>query len=223
MASEPTIPELVREAIENRLLDLHTALPGRIESYDAAKQTAEVKPLVKRAAPKSDGGVVLEDLPVCPNVPVCWPGGGGYAIHLPLAAGDTVWLIFSEGATGQVRETGEVSPPGDLRRHSLGYAFAIPARFVSSEVIDDAPSSEAVMVVGAGGSFRVSEAGMGSAAQPVVTADALLTVLGAAVTAAVAAGVPMDGGKAAFGAFGNSLSSAGKGAISSSKLKAQVP
>jgi hypothetical protein len=151
--------ELIGQAMEDRLLDVHTALPAIVKSYDAETQTVSAEPAVQRAGHASDGGTVHVTLPVCQFVPVCWPNGGGYYLHFPITAGDSVMLIFSEAAWAQYRESGALSPPGDLRRHSLGYACAIPMNPVTSRKFTDAPPNEGVLIVGPGGSLRVSTAG----------------------------------------------------------------
>ncbi len=223
MSLEPTWQEIISEAIDSRLLELHTAIPGKVVSYDADTQTAEVTPVVQRAEPREDGGNTLTPLPSIPNVPVQWPRGGGYALHFPLAADDHVLLVFSEAAIGHWRASGELAPPGDLRRHSLGYPVAIPGISPESAPIDGTSSSEGRLIVGAGGAIAVGDAAGVAAAQPVVTADALLTLLTSACSAAGAAAVAVGGSGAAacFTAFIGVFSSANL--FSSSKLKAQFP
>jgi hypothetical protein len=158
MPLEPTWQEVIAEAIESRLLELHTAIPGKVISYDAAKQTAEVLPVVQRADPNEEGGRTLTRLPVIPNVPVQWPRGGTYALHLPLAKDDHVLLVFSESAIGHWRASGEVAPPGDLRRCSIGYPIAIPGIAPDAvPIADPGTSGEAVLTVGAG-VFRIGGA-----------------------------------------------------------------
>jgi hypothetical protein len=220
---EPSQVEVLREALRSFALDVHTSIPGRVERYDAAKQVADVLPMIRRAVPKADGSYTYETLPVLPSVPVAWTRGGGYYMHFPLAPGDFVWLNFSEVGTAHWRETGDVSPPGDLTRHSLSYPVAHPVVAPVADAFADAPSGEAVLVVPPGGSLRVSQEGAGGTAQPVMTADAFLTVLQAACTAAGAATVAVGAGGAgaAFTAFIGAFANAGL--ISSSKLKAQFP
>lgn len=113
--------ELLGDVLASALLDVHTALPGIVKSYDAATLTAKVQPAVKRIL---DGE--LETLPLIPNVPVAWPAAGGFLFHLPLEAGDTVMLVFSEAAWAEFRSTGQVSAPKDSMRHSLSYPIALP-------------------------------------------------------------------------------------------------
>lgn len=115
------LAELLGDSLGSALLDVHTALPAIVKSYDATKQTCDATPAVKRAIDEE-----FETLPVIPNVPVAWPAGGGYLLHFPLTAGDTVMLVFSEVAWSKFRGTGVVSEPDDLRRHSLSYPIAFP-------------------------------------------------------------------------------------------------
>lgn len=218
MAENPNLAELIADAITSRLLDVHVAMPGRVKSYDRETQTAEVIPVIKNAAPMRDGSTELEELPVLPNVPVKWPRGGGYYMHFPLAPGDHVLLIFCEAAIAQWRETGEVSPPGDLRRHSLSYPYAVPGVAPDAEAFSDAPESEALMAVGSGGSLRVSEPGMGSASEFVVLTEKLMTALSGAADAAVAGVTPNDGGAKAFGVFKSTIQGSD---FASTVLKAQ--
>jgi hypothetical protein len=126
--AEPTDAEVIRTAIDSRLLSLHTSMPGVVVAYNPALQTADVQPVIERAVPTSDGDIEHERLPVIHNVPVEWPGGGGYAMVFPILPGDFVWLIFSEVATAKWRATGQISEPGDLRRHDLSYAMALWSR-----------------------------------------------------------------------------------------------
>lgn len=156
MSLEPTWAELLEEAIESRLLELHTAIPGKVVSYDKATQTAEVLPVVLRAEPKEDGGNTLTRLPSIPNVPVQWPRGDGFAIHFKLKPGDHVLLVFSEAAIGHWRASGEMAPPGDLRRHSLGYPIAIPGAAPDAGKLTDIPGdNEAVLEIPDGKVFRM--------------------------------------------------------------------
>lgn len=125
MPVEPTFAEVITGAIESRLLDLHTCLPGKVVTFDPIGQSVDVQPMVKRAINSYDGELVHEELPIVHNVPIAFPGGGGYVMRFPVTAGDHVWLMFSEAAMSQWRTTGQISEPVDLRRHDLSYACAM--------------------------------------------------------------------------------------------------
>jgi hypothetical protein len=146
-----TIEQLLDLVMTSRLRELHTALPCRVESYNASKQTADVLPMIKRQVPDGDGGYTLEDLPVLPNVPVAFPrGGGGFFMSFPLQKGDFVFVVFSERAIGAWRQKGQATTPGDLRMHSLAGAVALPCLYPSDDALDDAHASN--MVLGKDGS-----------------------------------------------------------------------
>lgn len=125
MPIEPTFAEVITGAIDSKLLDLHTCMPGKVVSFDDLGQSVNVQPVIKRAIHSYDGELTHEELPIIHNVPIAFPGGGGYVMRFPVTAGDHVWLMFSEAAMSQWRTTGQISEPGDLRRHDLSYACAL--------------------------------------------------------------------------------------------------
>lgn len=145
----PTLEDVIDEAVCTRLRDLHTAIPGRVVSYDATKQTADVQPLVRYEIPDADGAPTYEELPVLPNVPVLWPRSGSWFLAMPLAEGDTVQLLFNERAIGHWRAgDGEVTHPGDLRLHDLSHAVAIPGLYPTRRALTHAPPSAGDLVFG---------------------------------------------------------------------------
>jgi len=48
MTESPTLAKLLQYAIEGRLLEVHTALIAKVESYDAEKQVVDVSPAMYR-------------------------------------------------------------------------------------------------------------------------------------------------------------------------------
>lgn len=215
MPLEPTWQEIISEAIESRLLELHTAIPGKVISYDKTTQTAEVAPVVQRAEPREDGGNTLTPLPSIPNVPVGWHRGGGAGLSMPLAAGDHVLLIFNEAAIGHWRASGELAPPGDLRRHSLGYPYAIPCGNPDSRVLDDAADSGEVVLTVGDNVFRV-----GAPSADFVALSAKVDANFKAITDMFSSWTPApnDGG-AALKALASGLSAISP--VAATKLKAQ--
>ena len=83
------LPFVVRQMVRDIV---HTGMPGKVISYEAAKKRAVVQPSLRTRY--TDG--TLEEKPPILNVPVCWLSAGGMLIHAPLEAGDPVWLMFSE-------------------------------------------------------------------------------------------------------------------------------
>jgi hypothetical protein len=146
------------EALQDRL---HTALPGRVERYDAAKQLADVAPQIKRALSREDGSLVYETHPTIRAVPVVHPRWGSWFVHAPLAAGDTVLLLCCEGDLAQWRQTGQVSAPLDVRRHHLAHAVAIPGLFPRGKELASSSVPSDAMLIGkdAGAVIRIKSNG----------------------------------------------------------------
>ena len=137
----PTQADVLREVIEDRLRAVHTALPAEVVEWDATTQTVSARPTVWGATPDQDGRYVDEPLPTIFDVPVMFPRSGGGYITFPIAAGDTVLLVFAERSIGQWRYTGRDGSPGDQRTHTLSGAVAIPGLFPRSGAL---PSSAIV-------------------------------------------------------------------------------
>lgn len=176
MPVDPTFPQLIRAAIAGKLLDVHTAIPGRVEKYDGSKQVADVVPVVRGVIETVDGEPVLEDIPVIQNVPVCWPRGGGYSLQFPLNQGDHGLLVFSEAAIAQWRATGEISEPGDLRRHDLSYPIFFPGIAPDSGAL---PSCGSAAVLDGPTLIRLGGIGAQAVALAPLVAAALQTLKGA--------------------------------------------
>jgi hypothetical protein len=136
----PPLPDYVRQAVENALRDLHVSLPGQIESYDVATQTAKVKPLVQERASSDD---VVLDLPVLEEVPVVFPRAGGVSLTFGVKKGDQCLLVFSERSLDQWLANGGVVDPLDSRHHHLTDAVALMGLHDSKSAIGAAASSGA--------------------------------------------------------------------------------
>lgn len=193
MPENITLAQVIRAAQNALKAGLHTSLPGVVKSYDAQKKTADIQPVIKVPVydPETGEPGEAETLPVIPNVPVSMPRGGGFHLSFPLEAGDHVTLVFSESATGQWRTSGEVSEPGDVRRHSLGYPTAFPGAHPDADVLtDDAnPLFSGKLVIGKDGdptsSVRIGGGSVecgGALPLPLAMGPAAVTLAGALAT-----------------------------------------
>lgn len=124
-----------RAAIEARLLDLHTAIPGVISSFNSQAQTAKVQPAIKRIW-REQGAL---DLPECLDVPVQFPGAGQFALCFPVAAGDDCLLVFAERCIDQWYKLGGTQLPGEWRIHDLSDGFALMGFRSSPSRLDAEP------------------------------------------------------------------------------------
>ena len=114
------IENLVQEAIE----EVHTAMPGLIESVDYENGTADVRPVLKKHL---RSGEVIE-YPLITEVPIVFPQGAGQDsfIVFPVRKGDGCLLIVSENALDcwQFGMETEMDLPFDLSN-----AVCIPGLF----------------------------------------------------------------------------------------------
>lgn len=89
------LQELVQE-IENVarsvVNEIHTAIPGKIVSFDVNKACATVEPIGTFI---TDDGVEL-DYPFITGVPIVMPASNGCGIFYPIKSGDSCLLIISE-------------------------------------------------------------------------------------------------------------------------------
>jgi len=107
--------------IDSELRNVNVAIPGKVESYDFAKGTVDVLPLIKRARVDHDGDRVVTPLPVIPGVHVVFSG-----MTFPIERGDTVLLVFSQASLDKWGVNGRLVDPEDDRHHDITDAFAIP-------------------------------------------------------------------------------------------------
>lgn len=144
MTQIPTFAQLIKHAIESRLLDVHTALIAKVESYDAAKQQVDVAPMLKRSLETIDGEWVSEQLPVLCDVPVLFPRSGGFFISFPIQQGDFVQLLFNETDIEAWLENKEPTIVHN-QRFTLQGAVALPGIFPEALALTGAHQSNLVV------------------------------------------------------------------------------
>lgn len=143
-ARTPELADIIRQAIEDRLAEVHVMLPGRIDSYDASLQKADVEPLIRRLQ-KTVDGEIKEDLPVIPGVPVVFPRAGGFKITMPVQEGDRCMLVFCErsietyqtgtGRRGDNSALIRQSDPDTFEMHNLSDPVAIMGWYNDAEAL----------------------------------------------------------------------------------------
>lgn len=132
MQKSPDLKDVIQDHIQDALINLRVSQPGRIESYDSAKGTVEVTPLLRVPQFEQDGSVTWVGLPRLSSIPVVYMHAGGRRIKSPIQVGDIVLLIWCDfniddwkAGAGADNSIGLVTPkyfPG----HALPDAIAIP-------------------------------------------------------------------------------------------------
>lgn len=117
--------EQQKAAIENEMAQLRVAMPGIIESFDPATQTASVQPAIMEDVKIGNDDTKAESIPVLSQVPVQFPRGGGYSMTFPVKKGDECLLIFGDSCIDGWWQSGGVQQQMETRRHDLSDAMAI--------------------------------------------------------------------------------------------------
>jgi hypothetical protein len=68
---------------------VHTSMPAVVVRYDPAHRLVDVQPLIEEAFLDEDDERQTAPFPVCANVPINWPGAGGYVLTFPISDGKT--------------------------------------------------------------------------------------------------------------------------------------
>lgn len=152
----PNLAQLLVSAMETRLDALHTAIPCKVEAYDASTQTASVKPQIKNPIKTEKGEVVYEEFPVLPNLPVAFPRGGGFNLQFPIAKGDFGMVIFSERSIDEWRQSGDLTEPSNTTKHPLQGAMFFPMGYPDVSKLADGDDTNMSLGRDGGANIKVT-------------------------------------------------------------------
>lgn len=116
--------EQLRIAADGHQSQIWTAIPGIIQSFDAAKLTCSVQPAISGKVTNPDGSIIEQKMPMLLDCPVVFPGGGGCTLTFPIAAGDECLVVFSSRCIDSWWAYGGVQGQAEHRMHDLSDGFA---------------------------------------------------------------------------------------------------
>ena len=154
LAQSPNeVKTIIKGWMDSRVSKIHTAMPGRVVSYDPSTNRASVQP---NGDYKSEDGRNIQ-YPIIHNVPIQFPmGQGGTAgITFPINAGDGCLLVFSETQNDDFLG-GNKGDSEDSRRHSLNDAIAIPGVYAGAAPSNVSHPGDVCVFIG-GTMLRISE------------------------------------------------------------------
>ena len=102
--------------------DVHTCLPGIVESYTGTTRRAKIIPAIQLLL--TDESKVTRS-PIV-DVPVVFPSGGGFTLLFPLKKDDSVLLVFSQRGLTDFKKSFKEASPEPMRILSEIDAIAIP-------------------------------------------------------------------------------------------------
>jgi hypothetical protein len=131
-----------KTALKQAINALRVAAPGIIQSFDAVHQTAVVEIAIYERV-KTPAGPQLVSIPALQDVPVVLPRAGGYALTLPIKAGDECLLVFSDMCIDLWWSRGGIQPQFEIRRHDLSDAFCIPGPWNQKRLLQNYSTTSA--------------------------------------------------------------------------------
>lgn len=113
-------------AFQGLKAEIWNAMPGIIQSFDPAKMTVVVQPAIQALWRDPLGNQTWQTMPLCLDVPVMFPGGGGCTMTFPLVAGDECLLIFASRCIDAWWQSGGIGVQAEMRMHDLSDGFCLP-------------------------------------------------------------------------------------------------
>ena len=121
------------ESITNTLIaaqqgwqsELWTALPAFVVSYNMDAGTIVAQPTVSLKYVNALNQTLTINLPPLPDVPVCFPHGGGFSLTFPIQLGDECLIIFASRCIDGWWAYSGIQQQVEPRMHDLSDGFAI--------------------------------------------------------------------------------------------------
>jgi hypothetical protein len=149
--------ESLAKALEGWEAEMWGALPGAIVSINFSSAangahqpfTCDVQPMIKGRKRNQDGTFSpWTAMPLIPDVPIQFPGGGGWSLTFPLAPGDEGLLIFCSRCIDYwhllgAGADGRGQPQAEFRMHDLSDAIFIPKLWSRPKIIPNVSAAAA--------------------------------------------------------------------------------
>ena len=142
---DPSTPlQALRSAIKS---ELHCSMPGIVHSFDSLTQTATIQPAIRSRLAK-EAGIENVQLPLLANVPVFFPGGGEYALTMPVQPGDECLVVFADSCIDAWWQSGGVQNQIDMRSHDISDGFAFVGFRSRGKALQDFDTNEPSLIGG---------------------------------------------------------------------------
>lgn len=110
-----SISETLKMLQENGQLEMNTSIPATVQAFDGKTKTCTVIPTISDFRETAGGGSAELDWKPLGNVPIAFPGGGGWVMSWPLQKGDPVLVIFCQRDLAQWFLSNGSEPVGHAR------------------------------------------------------------------------------------------------------------
>lgn len=120
------VTELLETVADSVMARLPKGGPVTLTEDSEDGHTAKLQPTAKAVIRKIDGTTELVTLPVLPDIPIHFMGGGGITTTHALKKGDEGLTVQAALGIDGWHQQGGVQSPGDTRQHAPADAFLIP-------------------------------------------------------------------------------------------------
>jgi hypothetical protein len=185
MKRQVQMAEVIAAGVAARMAATHTMLIGRVEAVNRTARKVDVRIATLRVLQDDTGALRTEELPVVRQVPIGALRAGGARIDMPIDVGQWVCVLCFEDNIGKWLATGGVSVnPGDVERHGLTGAVAIPLLYPDPEtrVLPPLHATDVVVAIEDGPELRVTPAAVVVVGDLQVTGDVLAGTASAPTT-----------------------------------------
>ena len=117
--------EFYRRMLENWSSNLRVAVPGIIQEFNPATQTATVQVAIREKIRNNDLSEQWLNIPLLLDVPVVLPRAGVFILTMPIKKGDECLILFADMCIDAWFSNGGIQNQIEKRRHDLSDAFAI--------------------------------------------------------------------------------------------------
>lgn len=123
---------------------LRVCCPGIIKSFDSIKQTVQVQLAIRENILQN---LVSTPVAIAPlvDVPIVIPRAGGYALTLPVTAGDECLVVFGDMCIDGWWASGGIQNQLDRRRHDLSDGFAVIGVWNQRQVLSNYSTTTAAL------------------------------------------------------------------------------
>jgi hypothetical protein len=147
-----------QEILRQALADLRVAAPAIVQSFDATTQTVAVQIATRELVRTPDGPEWTTPTPIY-KVPVAFPRAGGFALTMPLNAGDEGFLVFCDACIDLWWARGGVQNQFERRRHYICDCIFHPGPWSQPRLLANYSSTSAQLRNDAGSAYIEIAAG----------------------------------------------------------------
>lgn len=133
---EESFVDILNLWFNDKMFNVHTTIPGIVESYNKTTRKAKVLPLIKPKKKLKDESIQTLEIKPIDDVPVIIFSYNDFSFDIELQKGDGLLLLFSEVSLGNyLNSSGKIAVDSDdISRFTLQDCIAIPGLYPFSNV-----------------------------------------------------------------------------------------